>query len=275
VDGVHDLQQTRAERVVTKPDKPLPRQPEGSAPFELQRPSAEEISLINDPRYNHWGGHPDAETLSARLIVLDRYTHQVPDPEHPGRHITVPGTFGYYEVHGDMRVSMYKTWSRARTQALGSNGARPGAIMLFDLRQMPVVTTEAEMRQALKRPVASRVWAEEDEAMFAERMAGEWMRYSKEVAAEMMSGASPNIAADGQFRDPETSKASTSSRARSPGRCDDCDPSFGCWTAGPAGDGRPFRQACQKRPPAQPQDDGEARAVDRGNARSSEQDAGL
>lgn len=157
--------------------RPLPRQPDRvDGPFELARPTPDEIAAINDP----WG-----ESLRARLIVLNRWRLRVPhsDPAMAARGASESSkdTWGHYEIHGDARPSVFKTWARAKAQALSTTQARPGAVLLFDLRSMPCVTSEDEMLMVTKRPHASRVWDEEDEYQFAERMADEWMKYAASV----------------------------------------------------------------------------------------------
>lgn len=168
---------------------PLPKQPEGlvveangTKSFSLQRPTPEEIGQITDPY---------GEALRARLLVLNRWTHNTV-VEIDGRHRRVPvrGVWGPYAIHGEGKPSLFKTWHRARNQALGgaddpkrdrARGPRPGAILLFDLKAMPCVTSEDEMRTAMARPYASRCWDKESEHEFAERMAQEWMVYAAQV----------------------------------------------------------------------------------------------
>ncbi len=166
-------------------ERPLPAQPaEPDGPFELQRPSRAELDEINDPYGDRTG---------ARYIVLDRYRLRVPDPERPNTsHLIVDPEkrWGRYQIHGDQRPSLFKTWMRATAQALGvtarwkepiATGPRPGAILVFDMRAMPVVTSEEEARTVVSRPQANRVWEQEDEHQFAERMANEWMEYAAKV----------------------------------------------------------------------------------------------
>lgn len=158
----------------TDDEKPLPRQPDRLVgPFTLQRPPREDIANVSTPYY---------ESLTSRYLVLNRYRLHVPeDPSRPsGRTIAHPdGLFGYYEIHGESRPSLFKTWHRACAQALGPNGMRPGAILMFNLNAMPIVTSEDEVRTVTERPQANRIWEEEDEHQFAERMAGEWMAYAE------------------------------------------------------------------------------------------------
>lgn len=155
-------------------DKPLPTQPSTKdGPYELQRPTREDIAYVSDP-YN--------ESLTSRYLVLNRYRLRVPeDADRPsGRTVPHPdGLWGHYEIHGEQRPSLFKTWHRARAQALGGTAGRPGVILMFNLHAMPVVTSEDEVRTVLRRPQANRIWEEEDEHQFAERMAGEWMIYAE------------------------------------------------------------------------------------------------
>lgn len=182
---------------------PLPRQPEpakmqelaqhaeqqraaGEEPgapkplFTLQRPTPEEIGQLTDPY---------GEALRTRLLVLNRWTFRESyDENRPTWTRPVAGVWGPYQIHGDGRPSLFKTWARARAQALGGAtdqrrdrtlGPRPGAVLLFDLRAMPCVTSEDEMLTCLGRPYASRCWDKESEHEFAERMATEWMAYAE------------------------------------------------------------------------------------------------
>ncbi len=158
----------------------IPRQPDNPAgPFELQRPTPEEIRVISDP----WGQSADHR---ARLVVLNRFRAQVPhsDPDRRVRGHTEPSRelWGHYSVHGDARPSLFKTWHRAKSQALGLTGQRPGAILLFDLGCLPVVTSEAEMELVLKRPVVQDYLKAGDtpasEYELAERMTDAWAAYA-------------------------------------------------------------------------------------------------
>lgn len=171
-------------------EKPLPKQPESTeGPFQLQRPSVAEIAQINDP----WG-----ESLSSRLLVLDRYLHRVArDPARPSHREKVPGIWGHYLIHGDTRPSLFKTWARARSTALGSmiydrareaqaggGGTRPGAILMFDLANMPCVTSEEEMRRVARRPRMVDSIECAGELELAERMVDKWARYAADLQAE-------------------------------------------------------------------------------------------
>lgn len=170
----------------------IPRQPATpEGPYELQRPTPEEIRVITDPYGDRQSVLPsyldNSPEKRAHLIVLNRYRAMVPhsNPERRDRGHTEPSkdTWGHYHIHGDTRPTLFKTWHRAKAQALGKNNIRPGAILLFDLGRLPVVTSEEEMITVLKRPIVEDYLKSGDHATpseyeIAERMVDAWAKYA-------------------------------------------------------------------------------------------------